>query len=320
MSEYARAYEGSEPYIFVSYAHRDSEKILPVILALYGQKYRVWYDEGIAPGSEWPENIAAHLKNAALVMIFVSKYYLDSKNCLNEQKAAATQNKKTVHILLDEAAERFEFAGKDALHFSHDTAGTLVQSGRLGSDLIGDGVTGYSYTIDHKKAFNKWNLMLGAAAALAVVFAVALYGLSGGWFDTWIKQDTPPSEPAAATQEESIDLGDSMMGDVLTVSFTSGEEKEAVYEKLGWSGPAEMTYGDLMEMTGISQLEIGDEPIYDISFASYLPGLESVTLRGAHITDLSPLAACPNLKSVFVSLDMLPLTLPSPRGFEVKIG
>ncbi len=91
MKDYVRAYEGNESYIFVSYAHLDSDKVLPIIRELYERKYRVWYDEGIAPGTEWPENIERHLLGADTVLVFVSAHSLASKNCKNEVRAAAGQ-------------------------------------------------------------------------------------------------------------------------------------------------------------------------------------------------------------------------------------
>ena len=74
------AYEGKKPYLFVSYAHLDSAKVLPVVNKLFDKKYRVWYDEGIAPGSEWPKNIADHLSGAEAVIVFVSENSLVSPN------------------------------------------------------------------------------------------------------------------------------------------------------------------------------------------------------------------------------------------------
>ena len=41
------AYNGNEPYIFISYAHKDSDKVLPIIRELQSRGYRVWYDAGI---------------------------------------------------------------------------------------------------------------------------------------------------------------------------------------------------------------------------------------------------------------------------------
>lgn len=52
------AYKGTDPYIFISYAHKDSDIVLPIISRLQKDGYRVWYDEGIAPGS----NSAIHMK------------------------------------------------------------------------------------------------------------------------------------------------------------------------------------------------------------------------------------------------------------------
>ena len=67
------AYEGKGNFIFVSYSHKDSGTVYPFITDLFEKKYRVWYDEGIAPGSEWPYNIEVHLKSCSTVLVFVSE-------------------------------------------------------------------------------------------------------------------------------------------------------------------------------------------------------------------------------------------------------
>jgi hypothetical protein len=59
------AYKGSDPYIFVSYAHRDAEIVYPELKTLQDHGYRVWYDEGIDPGNEWPREIASAIKQCA---------------------------------------------------------------------------------------------------------------------------------------------------------------------------------------------------------------------------------------------------------------
>lgn len=38
------AYTGKEPYLFVSYSHRDTATVYPILDALYDRKYRLWYD------------------------------------------------------------------------------------------------------------------------------------------------------------------------------------------------------------------------------------------------------------------------------------
>lgn len=46
------AYKGKEKYIFVSYAHKDSAKVLPIIENMQHAGYRIWYDTGIKAGTE----------------------------------------------------------------------------------------------------------------------------------------------------------------------------------------------------------------------------------------------------------------------------
>ena len=98
-----RAYEGKEPYIFISYAHKDSARVLPILAQLQSRGYRVWYDEGIAPGSEWPENIAQHLNDCAVTVAFVSNNSMASPNCRREITYALSKKKPFLGIFLEQA-------------------------------------------------------------------------------------------------------------------------------------------------------------------------------------------------------------------------
>jgi len=97
-----KAYEGKEKFIFVSYAHKDSKQVLDIIKKLQEQGYRIWFDEGIAPGSEWPEDIANHLKDSAMVLAFISANSVASVNCRNEINLACSRNKPFLAIMLEE--------------------------------------------------------------------------------------------------------------------------------------------------------------------------------------------------------------------------
>lgn len=79
-----KPYEGPEKYIFVSYSHRDGETIARILEALDEKGVRIWYDEGIEWGTEWPESIAKHLHECAVVMAFHSKTSVESRNCRQE--------------------------------------------------------------------------------------------------------------------------------------------------------------------------------------------------------------------------------------------
>ena len=79
-----KAYNGSEPYIFISYAHKDDELVYPIITKMQNDGYRVWYDEGITPATVWAKNIAKRITDCSFFIAFVSTNYLNSDNCLNE--------------------------------------------------------------------------------------------------------------------------------------------------------------------------------------------------------------------------------------------
>ena len=47
-----------KPFVFISYAHANSDRVLPILRAMQESDICLWYDGGIEAGSEWPEYIA----------------------------------------------------------------------------------------------------------------------------------------------------------------------------------------------------------------------------------------------------------------------
>ncbi len=78
------AYQGSEPYIFVSYDHEDGDVVYPELQWLHDQGINVWYDEGISPGSRWSDALAKALDDSAHFVYFVTPRSVASQNCLDE--------------------------------------------------------------------------------------------------------------------------------------------------------------------------------------------------------------------------------------------
>ena len=79
-----RVYKGENPYIFVSYAHKDKDIVYPVIEELQNRGYRRWYDEGIEASEEWAEIVAEKLYFAESVLFFISDNFCGSRNCKRE--------------------------------------------------------------------------------------------------------------------------------------------------------------------------------------------------------------------------------------------
>ena len=95
------SYEGNLPYVFISYAHLDVDRVLPIIQHLKSDGYRIWYDQGIEAGTAWAKNIAEHLGRASCIIAFISQNYISSENCMDEIEHAKNKGKNTLIIYLD---------------------------------------------------------------------------------------------------------------------------------------------------------------------------------------------------------------------------
>ena len=96
------AYRGKEPYMFISYAHVDSSMVYPIISEFNDIGYNVWYDEGIEPGIEWPEEIANALDCCSLFVVFITPASASSLNVRNEINFALSKKLPFIAIYLKE--------------------------------------------------------------------------------------------------------------------------------------------------------------------------------------------------------------------------
>ena len=95
-------YEGDEPHIFISYSHKDMLAVFDIIKQLQNTGYRVWYDEGIDPASEWDENIADHICKCSYLIAFISENYINSQNCKDEISYARDLDKERLLVYLEQ--------------------------------------------------------------------------------------------------------------------------------------------------------------------------------------------------------------------------
>ena len=95
------AYEGPEPYIFVSYAHTDETLVFAEIRRLQDSGVNVWYDSGIHPGSEWSDAIASAIKGADRFVYFITPRSAASENCRRELNFAIEHNVIALAVQLE---------------------------------------------------------------------------------------------------------------------------------------------------------------------------------------------------------------------------
>ncbi len=92
----------TRPYIFISYAHLDWERVCPILERLNESGFNIWYDKIITAGTSWDDNIALHIDTSAYFIAFISENYLNSDNCKDELSYARDLNKEMLLIYLDE--------------------------------------------------------------------------------------------------------------------------------------------------------------------------------------------------------------------------
>ena len=102
MENLLNPYEGSEPFVFVSYSHKDSEKVFSIIQKLQAAGLRIWYDKGIEWGSEWPDYIADHIRNCKCFIAFHSENSKNSRHCKQEIYFATKHEKDIFSIYLED--------------------------------------------------------------------------------------------------------------------------------------------------------------------------------------------------------------------------
>ncbi len=98
------AYSGNQPYLFVSYAHLDAGQVFPDLVSLNRAGVRIWYDEGIDPGTEWPDEIAKAIENCSAFVVFVSDRSVQSTNVRNEINFALDLGKTILTIYISDTS------------------------------------------------------------------------------------------------------------------------------------------------------------------------------------------------------------------------
>ena len=124
------AYNGDEPYLFVSYSHRDSAKVYPILDALYDKKYRLWYDESCENGNDFREELRHRIEKAEAMILFVSAASMASPFCGMEIIVARENGKRLYPIYLEDSVvpPAFEILLANTHHSMADDVGKLIKS------------------------------------------------------------------------------------------------------------------------------------------------------------------------------------------------
>ena len=98
-------YDGTLPYVFVSYKDNDA-KSLAIIEWLHRAGVRVWYDKGVDHSQEWPAIVASKLKNSHVCILLLSSKYEKSGPCTDELSMIKKNQKPFIPVFLSVSARR----------------------------------------------------------------------------------------------------------------------------------------------------------------------------------------------------------------------
>lgn len=124
------AYTGTEPYLFVSYSHRDTNLVYPILDRLFDCKYRIWYDESCENGNDFRDELRSRIEAAEAVILFVSEASMASPFCGMEIIVARENGKKLFPIFLDdvEIPPAFQILLANTHHSTTENLDRLIKS------------------------------------------------------------------------------------------------------------------------------------------------------------------------------------------------
>ena len=238
MSGFFKPYEGSRPFVFISYAHRQSDAVLDTIRILHEKGWRLWYDEGIPAGSDWPTNIARHMQSCERVIFFISERALESHNCYSEMKAAVRQEKPILLVRLEDTVPDRKWDGIldgnpeiSLMETAGERADAILRSGFLPRRL-------------HRRFTERipWRA-LGLIASLLFFLAAAgaLGALTTGRWSPLTAAEGPAETPIPAVEPSPvpvIELGEAER--FFAVSFPDKQQERAIRRAL--DSPADAIY------------------------------------------------------------------------------
>ena len=172
------AYKGDGDYIFVSYAHADSDTVYPLLVDLRERGVNIWYDEGIEPGSKWREELSTAIQNAEKVLFIASKKSVESANCEREIDYALSLNIPVrlayIEKVLLPPALSFSLGSHQAIFSDHYDAETFRQ--KVYDAIVGDPVQRLGQIVSRKSRL----LGVGAVAAVLIAAAALYFAVQSG--------------------------------------------------------------------------------------------------------------------------------------------
>lgn len=248
MSRFFKPYEGKRPYIFISYPHKQSETVVETIRILHEKRCRLWYDEGIPAGSDWPTNIARHLQDCQAVICFISDHFLKSQNCFSEIRAAVQLGKPVLAVYLDDSVPEGQW--KELLDGCR-TVPVINSPQERARAILNTSFVRRRFRRTWRERI-PWSI-LGFAASLLLFLAsaAALAALVSGYWSV-PRQLEVLNQPVEQEHEASppvvVDLGDAEK--YFAIEFPDIQQERAIRDALDMES-GDIMSGDLVQISSM---------------------------------------------------------------------
>ena len=212
------SYEGSEGYIFISYAPEDENRIMPLVHEMYRRGHRICFDDGML-GSDAKCRM---IDNAAVAVLFVTPKAVGSERIEKEMNIAAENRLPVIPV----------YFGVDAQQQQLDPAwkikrGNVINGGK-GTNFMIDEVerkmlgcarqytkdTAVKKTVTKKRRRHSVPILIGVGMVIiSAAFAVTMMLMSLDW-----SKILPKSELAGEQQGvTAISLSEVSIGDIVSM-------------------------------------------------------------------------------------------------------
>ena len=324
------SYEGKKDYIFISYSHRNEDVVMRIVNRLQNDGYRIWYDEGINPGNEWPEIVASHLKDCAVFIAFISEDYLDSFNCTREINYAVSRRKPFLAVYLQDVqmtpGMEMQLSGVPALSLhgieEEEFFRQLYQTDIIASSREEAEIKIMEPVPDRPARKSRHTVLKITGIVVAVLLAVIIIRMAAGSITSINIAGTsiPRTETYLTLRSAVLSSEDlrqiTKLDELHTLNitecrFTEGTEELkglgrniTTLDMEGCTGISD--YGFVSSLAGLQTLnitngDITDDELAAIDFSS-LPDLSNIRINGnKKITDIGPLAAVTKLRILEIS-------------------
>ena len=230
MSNLFKPYEGKKPYLFISYPHKESDTVVETIRVLHDKRYRLWYDEGIPAGSDWPANIAQHMQDCQAVICFISDHFLKSQNCFSEIRAAVQLKKPMLVVYLDDSVPTGQW--KPLLE-GRQTIPVIASAQERAQAILNTGFVQRRYRHSWRERIPWQKLGFAASLLLFLGSSAVCYGLISGRFSVQQLVETTVQE--TVREEEAppvvVDMGAAQQ--FFSVQFPDSQQEQAIRNALG---------------------------------------------------------------------------------------